>query len=179
MVKMLDFPDWRILKEINIVSKTNYDQEIVIGTILYERNISKDYYLKDDTEPNAFLRLLNYPKQDLFPTDLLDEIIFNAIKEKFPKSFVKNYEIAFSSDIEMINRIQTKPFELATLEIRPNFSQIDLNLLVGKSFNFPQKEIKIYQDFTKESIKGHYFMGICNYENHSETFDKLNKIDFK
>lgn len=179
MVKMLDFSDWRILKEINIVSKTNYDQEIVIGTILYERNISKDYYLKDDNEPNSFLRLLNYPKQDLFPTDLLDEIIFNAIKEKFPKSFVKNYEIAFSSDLEMINRIQSKPYEQTTLEIRPNFSQIDLNLLTTKSFNFPIIAIKIYQDFTKESIKGHYFMGICDYKDHTETFDKIIKIEFK
>ena len=176
---MLDFQDWRILKEINIVSKTNYDQEIVIGTIIYERNISKDYYLKEDSEPNNFLRLLNYPKQELFPSDFIDEIILNAIKDKFPKSFVKNYEIAFNSDLEMINRIQSKPFELTTLEVRPNFSQIDLNSLIGKSFNFFQKEIRIYQDFTKESIRGHYFTGICDYENHIETFNKLDKIDFK
>jgi len=176
---MLDFPDWRILKEINIVSKTSFDQEIVIGTIVYLREISKDYFLKDDEEKNQLLRLLHYPKQELFPQDILDDIILNAIKEKFPKSFVKNSEVAFTSDLEKIERTQSKPFENAFLEVRPNFSQVDLYPLVGKIFNFFRKEIRIYQDFTKESIMGHYFTGICDYDNHEETFKKLNKIDFK
>ena len=92
---MLDFQDRRILKEIIIVSKTNYDQEIVIGRILYERNISKEYYLKDDVEPNDFLRLLNHPKQELFPKDIVDDIIFDAVREKVSQIFGANCQLNY------------------------------------------------------------------------------------
>ena len=45
-IKMLEFEDWKIMKEIHIVSHNSYDQEIVIGVIDYLRNIQTDYYLK-------------------------------------------------------------------------------------------------------------------------------------
>ena len=175
---MLDFADWKILKEINIVSKTNYDQEIVIGQILYQRDISEEYYLKDDDEKDRFLKLLLYPKQELFPHDTLDEIILKTVQDKFPKSFVKNSEIAFSSDLEKVKILQSRPFAIAHIEIRPNFAQVDLASLVGKTFNFFKKDIKIYQEFTSESIKGHYFRGMCDYINHLQTFELLTSINF-
>lgn len=50
---MLEFEDWKIMKEIHIVSHNSYDQEIVIGVIDYLRNIQTDYYLKKDTEPKV------------------------------------------------------------------------------------------------------------------------------
>ena len=107
-IKMLDFKDWKIMKEIHIVSHNSYDQEIVIGVIAYLRTIQTDYYLTKDPEPNEFLRLLHYPKQELFPQDYLDEIIFNSIKDKYPKSFIRNTEISFDSDIEKIKIITRK-----------------------------------------------------------------------
>lgn len=175
---MLDFKDWKIMKEIHIVSHNSYDQEIVIGVIAYLRSIQTDYYLKKDTEPNEFLRLLHYPKQELFPQDYLDEIIFNSIKDKYPKSFIRNTEISFDSDIEKIKIITQVPKNTAKFEVRPNFSQVDLSKLVGQTFSFFIKDINIYQHFTADSIKGHYFTGICDFEKQSETYQKLNEIEF-
>lgn len=177
-IKMLDFQDWKIMKELNIVSQTSYDQEIVIGVIAYLRNIHKDYYLKNDPEPNEFLRLLNYPKQELFPQDYLDEIILNSIKDKYPKSFVRNTEISFDSDEEKIKIITQVPKHTARFEVRPNFSQVDLSKFVGQTLNFFIKDINIYQHFTADSIKGKYFTGICDFGTQSETYQKLNELEF-
>ena len=189
---MLDFKDWKIMKEIHIVSQNSYDQEIVIGVIAYLRNIQKDYYLKNDPEPNEFLKLLHYlpginciyrlllhyPKQELFPQDYLDEIIFNSIKDKYPKSFVQNTEISFDSDEEKIKIITQVPKQTAKFEVRPNFNQVDLSKLVGQTLRFFIKDINIYQHFTADSIKGKYFTGICDFENQSETYQKFNEIEF-
>ena len=72
-----------------------------------------------------FLRLLNYPKQELFPNDELDDIILNSVKEKYPKSFIRNTQISFDSDIEKIKIITKVPKQISTIEVRPNFGQIE------------------------------------------------------
>ncbi len=177
-IKLLDFNDWKIMKEIHIVSQNSYDQEIVIGVIAYLRKIQKDYYLKDDPEPNQFLKLLNYPKQELFPKDNLDEIILNSIKDKYPKSFVRNTQISFDSDLEKIKIITQVPKQIATIEVRPNFSQIDLSKILGQSFNVFYKSVNIYQHFLADSIKGLYFTGNCDFENREETIKQLFEIEF-
>lgn len=174
---MLDFQDWKIMKEIYIVSQNSYDQEILIGEIAYLRKIQKDYYLENDPEPDEFLRLLNYPKQELFPQDYLDEIILNSVKDKYPKSFVRNTEISFDSDIKKIKIITHVPKQIATFEVRPNFSQINLSIF-RQSFNFFIKNINIYQHFTADSIKGKYFTGICDFNTQKETYQKLDEIEF-
>lgn len=178
MIKMLDFKDWKIMKEIYLVSQNSYDQEIVIGVIAYLRRIQRDYYLQDDPEPNKFLRLLNYPKQELFPEDNLDKIILDAVKTQYPKSFVRNSEISFDSDLEKIKIITQVPSQIAKLEVRPNFSQVDLSSLVGQQFKFFMKDINIYQHFTIDSIKGKYFTGVCDYDSQEETYNKLDEIEF-
>lgn len=177
-IKMLDFKDWKIMKEIHFVSHNSYGEEIVIGVIAYLRNIQADYYLKKGSEPNEFLRLLHYPKQELFPQDYLDEIIYYSIKDKYPKSYIRNTEISFNSDIEKIKIITQVPKHTAKFEVRPNFNQVDLSKLVGQTFNFLIKDINIYQHFTADSIKGKYFTGICDFEKQSETYQKLNEIAF-
>jgi len=175
---MLDFPDWKIMKEINIVSQNSYGQEIVIGVIAYLRNIHRDYYLQQDTEPDKFLRLLEYPKQELFPKDFLDDIILNAIKENYPKSYVRNSEISFDSDLEKIKIITKVPSQVGKLEVRPNFTNVNLSKLVGEKFNFLIKDLNIYQHFTVDSIKGKYFTGICDYEKQEEVYEGINEIEF-
>lgn len=175
---MLDFQDWKIMKEISIVSNNSYEQEIVIGVIGYLRKVQRDYYLQEDPEENKFLRLLNYPKQELFPQDTIDDIILNAVKDQYPKSFVRNTQISFNSDLEKIKIITQVPKQNAKLEVRPNFSQVDLSTLVGKELNFFIKDINIYQHFTSDSIKGKYFTGICDFQSQTDVYKKLDQVEF-
>lgn len=113
---MLDFKDWENYERDTHCFSQFIWQEIVIGVIAYLRTIQTDYYLKKDPEPNEFLGLYIYPKQELFPQDYLDEIIFNSIKDKYPKSFIRNTEISFDSDIEKIKIITQVPNYTAKFE---------------------------------------------------------------
>lgn len=175
---MLDFNDRKIMKEIHIVSQNSYNQEIIIGVIAYLRKIQRDYYLKNDTEPNQFLRLLNYPKQELFPNDELDDIILDSVKEKYPKSFFRNTQISFDSDRDKIKIITQVPKQTAIIEVRPNFGQIDLSNFFVQSFNIFYKNINVYQKFMADSIKGLYFTGTCDFANQEDTYKQLDEIEF-
>jgi|TARA_B100000745_G_C19920257_1_gene309293 hypothetical protein len=178
MIKMLDFQEWKILKEIHLVSMNSHQQEIIIGVIGYLRKVKQDYHLQEDTEENEFLRLLNYPKQELFPKDEIDEIILTAVQDQFPKSFVRNTQISFDSDLEKIKIITQVPKQTARLEVRPNFTQVDLSTLVGQNLNFFMKDIHIYQHFTQDSIKGKYFTGVCDFDKQDEVYGKLDQVEF-
>lgn len=178
-IKLLDQEEWKIVKEINVVSTNQYGVEIIIGVIIYDRGITQDYKLNDDPEPNQIKRLIDYPKQDLFTHDELDELILNAVKNKFPKSSVRSYQVLWDSDEKRFNYLLKRPSEKAILEIRPDFSSIDLYNLKGKTFPVFYKEINIYQDFTLESIKSHFFTANCDFERSESIITELNKIVFK
>ena len=178
-IKLLDQEEWKIVKEINVVSTNQYGVEIIIGVIIYDRGITQDYKLNDDPEPNQIKRLIDYPKQDLFTHDELDELILNAVKNKFPKSSVRSYQVLWDSDEKRFNYLLKRPSEKAFLEIRPDFSSIDLYNLKGKTFPVFYKEINIYQDFTLESIKSHFFTANCDFERSESIITELNKIVFK
>jgi hypothetical protein len=154
-------------------------QKITIGAIIYDRKITDDYKLNKDTEPNEIKRLIDYPRQDLFTVDEIDELILNAIKNKFPKSFVRNYQVIFDSDEKSFNYLLKRPFEKAIIEVRPDFADIDTYSLAGKSFPRFYKEINIYQDFTLDSIKSHFFRTNCDFERSEELIKNLKEIDFK
>lgn len=178
-INFLDQEDWKIVKEINIISTNQYGVEISIGTIVYNREITDDYKLKEDPEPNQFKRLLNYPKQELFTHDDIDELILSAVKSKFPKSYIMSHQIFWDSDEKRFEHLLKRPKETAVLEIRPNFSGIDIYSLAGKSFPVFRKEINIYQDFTLESIKSHFFTANCDFDKRESLIPELYKIVFK
>lgn len=176
MIKMLNADQWKIMKEISIVSKNRHDIEIVVGTIYYQRDITKNYKLGNDHEPDKIIRLINYPKQDLFPQDNLDNLILSAITNKFPNSFVKSYEIFFNADSAKFEHFRKRPSEKAIIEVRPDFSQVNYQSLVENSFSLYRKEINIYQEFLKDSIQFQFFSSICDFATHGETIKKLNEI---
>ena len=178
-IKLLDQKDWKIVKEISVVSTNQFGVEITIGVIIYDRQITSDYKLNDDPEPNQIKRLLDYPKQELFTNDELDELILNAVKSKFPKSFIRSHQVLWDCDKKRYDYLLKRPSEKAFLEIRPDFSSIDIYSLNGKTFTVFNKEINIYQDFTLESIKSHFFTVNCDFERRESLITELYKIIFK
>lgn len=178
-IKLLDQENWKIVKEVNIVSTSQYGVEITIGVIIYDRKITSDYKLNDDPEPNQIKRLLTYPKQDLFTHDELDELILNAVKSKFPKSFVRSYQVLWDSDEKRFNYLLKRPSEKAILEVRPDFSNVDIYSLRDRSFPCFYKEVNIYQEYTLESIRSNFFTTNCDFERSKDFIADLNKIVFK
>lgn len=179
MNKLLEQERWRIVKEINIVSINQYEVDVVIGVIIYNRKLTSDYKLNDDPEPDLIKRRLDYPRQDLFTVDEMDELILNAIKTRFPKSFVRNYQVIFDSPEKSFNYFLERPSEKAMIEISPDFSDVDIYNSTEKKFPIFKREINIYQSFTLASIKSHFFKTTCNFERRDDLIKELYKIEFQ
>ena len=178
-IKLLDQKDWKIVKEISVVSTNQFGVEITIGVIIYDRQITSDYKLNDDPEPNQIKRLIDYPKQELFINDELDELILNAVKSKFPKSFMISHQVLWDSDEKRFDYLLKRPSEKAILEIRPDFSNIDIYSLSGKTYPVFKKEINIYQDFTLKNIKSLFFTANGDFERRETLITELYKVVFK
>lgn len=178
-IKLLNQEDWKIVKEISLVSTNQFGVEITIGVIIYDRQITSDYKLNDDPEPNQIKRLLDYPKQELFTNDELDELILNAVKSKFPKSFIRNHQVLWDSDVKRFDYLLKRPSEKAILEVRPDFSNVNIYSLRDRSFPCFYKEVRIYQDYTLQSIRSHFFTTNCDFERSENFIADLNNIVFK
>ncbi len=159
----LNFKDWKIIKEINIISSNDFGQKIIIGKVIYTRN-----YI--DYQNN---------NSNTYPQDEVDNIILSSITDKFPESFVSNGQINTDNDLDRFNHSIKRPKEKAILEIRPNFSNISLTEIAEQSMEILRIEINIYQEFTNESIKNKYFTGVCNYQNINSIYEVFSKIEFK
>jgi hypothetical protein len=80
-ISFLPIDDMRILKQIIIVSDFPRDRELSVGYIVYERKLTDRYKFKEvDKKSDEFNYLLDYPKQELYPHDDVDDIILQAVQ---------------------------------------------------------------------------------------------------
>lgn len=177
-ISVLPIEEIRVIKQIMIVSEFANNKEYSIGYILYERELSDNYKFKETPKGERdFSYYLDFPRQDSYPTDNLDEIILQSIKNSFPKSTLRNYSLICNVDKERIERLQNRQFEQSEISFTPDFSQTDFHRFVGQSFDGLRKPIKIYNDFTKESIQNLYFQGYYNL-NDRQMLDRIDSTKF-
>lgn len=174
-INLLNIEDWKIMKEITLISDNSHNQEI--GVICYLRKVNEKYRLQEDPEPDMFRKCLDYPKQALFPEDNLDKIILSSIKKQCPNSSVQNRLILFNTDRDMIDTIRQTSRQTAIFDVMPFWEQNDL-AKYGNGFEIFRKEINIYQRYTKESIKNKRFVGYCDFNSCQDTYKRLDKIEF-
>ena len=183
MPKYLDKEMWRIVKEITIISE-NASNSDIIGSIIYSRKLSDEYKLNEDEEKYEYKykKSLNYPKQELFPSDESDQIILKSIQVKYPKSIIKNYiEIFEDYEGKGYHFILKQPSVSVIFEVIPDFSTLNLNILSSENvkFNCFHKEIKIYKVSGSKSIDNTNFTTECNLDGHEEIFSRLSEIEFR
>ncbi|WP_338378052.1 hypothetical protein [uncultured Flavobacterium sp.] len=179
VIKILRPEEMKFIKKINIISKNRLENDIVIGFLLYERSISLDYTFKPKEDSiDKITYLITYPKQTDYPTDEIDELILETIKLSYPNSIVHSKMLFSSGDIEWLENLKDRPFEISNLIIRPDFFGQDIEKLVGKEFEIFRKDLKIYVDSSSELIKNNVFYGQCYYEKHLAIYQKLNTINF-
>lgn len=173
-ITILPVDEFRVIKQIKIISEFANNREYSIGYILYERRLTNDYSFKEvSKENNDFLYNLECPRQDSYPNDSVDEIILQSIRNSFPKSTARNYSLISTVDTENIKILQNRHIEQSEITFSPDFSQIDIYKHVGKSFSGLRKSVKIYSNFTKENIQNLYFQGYYNLED-TEILDQIN-----
>ncbi len=176
---VLPIEQMKIIKRINFVTENKFNQDIIIGFIIYERNLSPTYkFDSKKTDENRFSYLVSYPKQESYPNDEIDNLILNTVKGIYPKSLVHN-ELLFSSiDVENLERLVKRPNEKTIFIISPDFSEMDVTDLIGKQFNCFRKSVNIYVDSSSDLIKNISLSGKCEFNRHNEIYKLLDTITF-
>ena len=170
--------EWRILKQIKLVADLGKGNPFSIGYLLYQRPLSPTYCMKSVPEEERDINyLLNYPQQELFPSDRVDNIILQAVKDRFPGSIVWNHTIIFNVDEERITVLKNRVKEPAQIIITPNPSDASFWKNSHQSFDIWRKEVTIYNDYTRESIQDLYFNGYYDLKDMG-VLDELDKVVF-
>jgi hypothetical protein len=178
-VKILEPSEMKFLKRVNIVSPNFSGRDTTLGFLLYERIPNEGYnFIAKKNGMDDFQYLLSYPKQENYPKDIIDETIFQSIKIDYPNSSVHNDFLFSSADIENLNRLTKFPFEKGEIVIKPDFSEVPFEKLIGKEFDVFRKEINIYTSGPKELITNLGFYGQCDFSKHQEIYKLLNVIQF-
>ena len=168
----------RIIKQIVLVANSRNGADISIGYILYGRKFSDNYKINEtDKEENEFKYFSEYPLQENYPTDNVDNILFQAIKNLYPKSFIRNYMLVCNLEQERIEILQSRPFEQSEIRIMPDtsqmysFKQMPTNIVGGIW------TVKIYVDYTRESIQGLAFLGYYDL-NDQQILAQIDEVNF-
>jgi len=178
-IKILPYKEIKIIKKINLVAKIRFETDVIIGFLLYERELSDNYKFQEKKkEESDFIYLSTYPKQEDFPEDLIDNILFETIKINYPNSNLHNELLFTTSDVENLTNLIRQPYKVSTFIIRPDFSGQRLEGLVGMEFEAFTKSVNLYTSFPAEIIKDLVFYGTCNFEKHKEIYNILEGIKF-
>jgi len=149
ILQWLTADQFKILKQIIIISDRN-NQETELGSIFYTRPFSDHYNLikqqeEDKLETDLFAKFFQeYPKQQNYPYDQADIILLDAIKNRYPKSIVRNDTLLFNTDLEKLVVMKNRNIVPATMYFSPEFSNTDIFLHAGKQFPAPRIGFNIY-----------------------------------
>lgn len=182
-LKWLDINDLKILKQIIIIS-AGQNGEYELGQIIYTRPYTTQYNLKkneekDITANNANRLLHEYPKQKNYPNDRIDEMIFDSIKQTFPKSILRNNTIFSTLDQEKLSLLKKKKIIRSAIYFSPEFSENE-NVFdyVGKTFKAPKIGINIYSYFKSNLLEGRIFYANFNVIE-EVVLEKINTVTFE
>ena len=88
---------WWLLKQIKLVKTGDSGNKFSFGIILYKRLFHKNYEMVKVPEDQKDMKYrMNYPMQELFPSDDADKLFFESIKASFPDSIIHNTIVASS-----------------------------------------------------------------------------------
>lgn len=169
ILKWLNVKEIKILKQIIIVSDRQ-NGETELGSILYTRPMNESYNLKKQQEEDekstesSFDRLFKeHPKQENYPNDRLDEIIFESIKKIYPKSVLRNETILFNVDLDKIETLKNRIAIPCSIYFSPEFSNIgNYSAYLGQEFKVPLINLNIYSYYKPEFLINQNFYATYN-----------------
>lgn len=182
-LKWLDRSEFKVLKQITLISDRP-NSEYEIGTILYSRPLTPTYNFKkqeqEDRTTTPMQRLLQeYPNQKNYPHDRIDEIIFDAIKSRFPKSRLRNSEILFNVNKENLRNLKNRQTSESEISFSPDFSGVDdIFSLSGREFKAPRMKLNIYSFCKSTLLENLSFIGFYN-TSEEDVLDSLETVTFE
>ena len=182
-LKWLDCSEFKVLKQITLISNSP-NSEYEIGTILYSRPLTHMYNFKkqeqEDRTTTPMQRLLQgYPNQKNYPHDRIDEIIFDAIKSRFPESGLRNSTILFNIDEENLRNMKNRQISESEICFLPDFSGADdIFSLSRREFKAPRMKLNIYGFCKSILLENLFFIGYYNISE-EDVLDSLKTVTFE
>ena len=184
-LRWLDVSEMKVLKQIILVSDRD-GGEVELGRMIYTRPLSEKYNFKiqdaedgNDSEKSVDRLFQEYPKQENYPNDRLDEIIMTSVRNSYPKSMLRNESILFNVDLEKIKTLTNRRAVPSTMYLSPEFSNAgSYSEFVGKEFRAPRIEFNIYTYYNPEFLEGNIFYGTYNVSEES-ILELFNEVGFK
>lgn len=169
----------KIIKQI--VLRQNDTGSKKYPCILYEREVTSDYKMKEISDGKKSPYLFEYPDQKSYPSDKVDEIILDAVKKIYPQSILKNYYLCLSVDNDKIEELKSEPAHETCFLFNPDTSKSNISAIIekcsgGKNLEGVSKKIKIYTNLLKmsiaDSLVGEYDI------NDEKILDEIKKVRF-
>ena len=172
---MLRPDEARFLKQI-LINSENLNELFALGYIMYERKMTPNYRMKLKSEGAINLE---YPEESDFPTDELDDLILNVIKQTYSKTVVKTSWIISTLDEEHIQFLKEKPNDKALLQIHPIIrANMDFPKIGLQNIQRYKKEIPIYTYNRQSSISNIAFTATFEISKLNGVFQSLDKLHF-
>ncbi len=183
-ITSLELKEFRILKHIQISTDAKFNGFPNLS-IIYKRKFSDDYKFsqpeaEDNSIENRISCLINeYPKQENYPNDRIDEIFFKAIKDVYPNTSVRNELIVFNVDLEKIEKIKNRKLSKGTIIFSPTLSDYsNLTKYVGRKFSSPVIEFNIYNNGLVQNKNFENFMARYQFPEEESLLDRIKQIEF-
>jgi hypothetical protein len=177
-LSFLDMDEIRIIKQITIYSDYHYLNNDFVGFIVYARKLSNSYKLKNlpgDETRNGFNP--NYPEQERFPNDDVDDIILKAIQNVHKKSTVRNSLKLFNVDNDNWKQFQSRAHTTVSFCFTPDISGMDIYELMEKQVKGLQIPANLYNNRPREIDNEEIFNGYFQFGNES-ILNNLDQVEF-
>ena len=184
-ITSLEPNEFRILKHIQISTDAKFNGYPNLS-IIYKRKFSDDYKFsqpkpEENTAKNRIIRLMNeYPKQENYPNDRIDEIILKSIMDVYPNTSLRNELIVFNVDLEKIDRIKNGDSNKGTIIFSPTLADYtNLTKYAGRSFSSPEIEFTVFNKGLIKNVTTVNFMARYLFPDEENLLDRIKEIEFE
>ncbi|MDR2010945.1 MAG: helix-turn-helix transcriptional regulator [Bacteroidales bacterium] len=154
VLRFLDESEWSILKIITLNIPTQYGKQDV-SYFMYKRPFASNYKMTPNSEPINFFD--EYPRQKDYPQDEIDNLIFFAVKEKYPDSTLFNKLILTNTDRDHVNRLMDPPTEEGKITLTPFITPDVLKSNPGTVYYRYEIPLKLYTSFLHKDYQKYFF----------------------
>lgn len=152
-IKVLPYSKIGILKEIIIekdIAKNKFR-----GNILYIRRLTSSYNMKQFVrDKKSLIGEQFYPDETIYPNDILDDIIENAIMDNYKVVNKHNSHFILTPDARNVQRYSQDKRKIAYLTILPNHNEAPFL----ENNKIPIIDIEIYSKMNIEDVSFTYNM---------------------
>lgn len=177
-LQLLPNEEFRIIKQVFLIPNSANNSQSPLGYILYERKFAEQYKMIEvPEEQKDFKYRMEYPSENLFPVDDVDNIILQAIKNDYPNSTVRSFLLLTNLEQERLMLQRQSPSISGDIYFQPALENYDLSSIMHLKPEVLRMTVTIFRMAPEEKIHPVTFFGKYDL-NHAIILDEIQEIEF-